>query len=121
MAAEPFERPLVLRIHMPHQVAVARFCNHAKKSLARRIPPVFHLNDGNQGLPEPQRSRRFIRLIARIACHLDNHGLYPLPSAVSAFHAAPRNTITAEICIQMSKPITAARPPYTTLYGTRRT
>src|SRR5712692_5371287 len=41
-------------------------------------------------------------------------------SASSAFQAAPRKIITAESCNQMIKPITAARPPYTTLYGTQR-
>ena len=36
-------------------------------------------------------------------------------AAASAFHAAPKKTMIAEICIQTSKAITAARPPYTTL------
>jgi hypothetical protein len=41
--------------------------------------------------------------------------------ASSAFHAAPRKMIIDDTCIQISNPITAASPPYTTLYGTRRT
>ena len=36
-------------------------------------------------------------------------------SANSAFQAAPRKIITAESCIQMIKPMTAANPPYTML------
>src|SRR5438045_7906445 len=44
-----------------------------------------------------------------------------LASWSSAFHAAPRKTITAESCIHTIKPITAARPPYTIEYGTFRT
>src|SRR5215470_4152497 len=122
MASEAFQYPLVLRCQMAQQVAVACLGDHAKKSRTGRIPAVLNLHDGDRALAELQHARRFIRLIARVALDLHNfHGHYPLVSSDSAFQAAPRKTITAEICIQISKPITAARPPYTTLYGTRRT
>src|SRR5258706_236828 len=69
----------------------------------------------------PQVGERCVRNIrlryVRFNCPLEAR----LASWSSAFHAAPRKTITAESCIHTIKPITAARPPYTIEYGTFRT
>src|SRR6266849_2064475 len=113
MAAEAFEGPDVLRFDVAAEVAVAGLRKDAEESLAGRIPAVFDLGDGHKGVSEFEDARRFVRLITRIADDLDRlHKFigsrarsFTRISSDSAFHAAPRKTITAEICIQMSRPI----------------
>jgi len=71
---------------------------------ARRVAPAVaarHLYD-RRNIPLPRFVQSIVLAVFRV-------------SASSAFQAAPRKIITAEICIQISKPITAANPPYTRL------
>src|SRR6266436_649809 len=111
---------------------------HGEAGSGRRPPPAHESKlrpvntSGPQSLLFPARARRIsVSRDAHPPYIRNNTLLEPLAhacaraslrlSANSAFQAAPRKIITAESCSQMIKPITAARPPYTTPYGTRRT
>src|SRR5713101_7968472 len=148
--AKRFPRPNVLGLVMPQDVAVSVFHYHAEKCRAGRIPAVLHFPHLERPAPQHKSHRPFIGPVPCVtfhlnlphrpafpwgrfprvhdeSCHLQTQraqraSLFSLSlAAASAFHAAPRNTITAESSIQTIRPIAAASPPYTRLYCLRRT
>jgi hypothetical protein len=122
-ASVAFQAPNILRFFVPQHVSVSAFDTHPEIRFARRIPAVFDLDNLQRLFTHLQPHRPFIGLVPGIAFHC--HPLHGSPlyrsDFRSAFHAAPKNTTTAEICIHTSNPITAPNPPYTTFEGIRRT
>src|SRR2546426_5129462 len=138
--AKRFPRPSVLGLVMPQDVAVSVFHYHAEKCRAGRIPAVLHFLHLERPAPQHKSHRPFVGPVPRVTFHLNlphrpafpwgrfpcvraescllqtqraqRASLFSLSlAAASAFHAAPRNTITAESSIQTIRPIAAASPP----------
>src|SRR5712691_2460224 len=135
--AKRFPRPSVLGLVMPQDVAVSVLHYHAEKCCAGRIPAVLHFLHLERPAPQHKSHRPFIGPVSRVTFHLNLPHRPAFPwrrfprvhaescrfqtqraslcslslAAASAFHAAPRNTITAESSIHTIRPIAAASPP----------
>src|SRR6267378_2878396 len=104
-AAEAFEGPDLLRFDAAEEVAVAGLRPHAEEGFAGGIPAILNLRDGEKSVAKLQESRRFVGLVSGVTEYLYRlHPSVPAPtksanriSSASAFQAAPRKTMSAEI------------------------
>src|SRR4029077_15720052 len=111
--------PNILRIIAPQDITISVLGQHSKIGQSGRVPTVFHFRNlpGLRLEHDPQWT--LIGPVPRIAFH-STHLLTHVAHAVarprrfssnSAFHAAPKNMITADNCIHTINPMTAASPP----------
>src|SRR6202040_2452991 len=105
------QTPRILRVVASQNVPVTALRQHSKIGRARRIPTVLHFRNLDALRLKHNAHWPLFRLIAGVTFHaneLFRHVFGSMAQALarfrrlsadSAFHAAPRNTITPESCI----------------------